>query len=143
MKKENKRSVGSWFLVILIFFQAMSGLFGGAGLMLDPTGNTLGLPVLWLEGSPFEDYMAPGIILFSVLGLYPLMIFGGLLKRRNWAWPGTLVLGIALIIWIGVEILIIGYHPKPPLQLIYGVIGVVITAVIFIPSVRDFYNVTS
>lgn len=140
MEKQNKRPFGSWVLVILIFFQGLSGLLGGTGLILDPTGESLGLPLLWLENSPFKDYMIPGIILFSLLGLYPLMIFGGLMKRLSWAWSSSLVLGLALIIWIGVEIMIIGYHAQPPLQLIYGLAGLLILITALLPSVRSYYE---
>lgn len=139
MEKENKRPVAGWILITLVGYQGLSGILGGIGLMMNPTGDPLGIPQAWLEGSMFEDYMIPGIILFSVLGLYPLMIFGGLLKRNSWAWPGTLVLGIALVIWIVVEILIIGYHPSPPLQLIYGIIGILIIILVLVPSVRNYY----
>lgn len=136
---ENKRPFTVWILMILVAFQGISGILGGIGLMMNPTGEPLGIPQAWLEGSVFEDYMIPGIILFSVLGLYPLMIFGGLWKRNSWAWPGTLVLGIALVIWIAVEILIIGYHSNPPLQLIYGVIGILIIGLVYMPTVKSFY----
>jgi len=56
----------------MILFQAVSGLVGGTGRVLDPTGASLGLPTDWLAGSPFGSYLIPGIILFTVLGLYPV-----------------------------------------------------------------------
>ena len=39
------------------------------------------------------------------------------------------VVGTALLIWIGVEIAIIGYSNEPPLQAIYLVMGIAITVV--------------
>jgi hypothetical protein len=38
------------------------------------------------------------------------------------------VVGAALLIWVAVEIAIIGYSNEPPLQAIYLVLGVAITA---------------
>jgi len=57
-----------------------------------------------------------------------------------WSWPAALLPGIALLIWIGVEILVIGYQPQPPLQLIYGLVGLLILAVALLPAVRRFYR---
>ena len=39
------------------------------------------------------------------------------------------VVGAALLIWVAVEIAIIGYSNEPPLQAIYLVMGVAITVV--------------
>lgn len=129
-------SVSFYILEALILFQAVSGLFGGAALMLDPTGSMLQMPLDLLAPSPFSNYLAPGIILFVVLGLFPSIVFYGLLVRREWAWLGTVLIGIALIIWIGVEIAMIGYHSQPPLQLIYGITGLLIFLLASLPSTR-------
>jgi len=45
-----------------------------------------------------------------------------------------------LVIWIAVEILVIGYHPVPPLQLIYGLLGFIIIALLLIPALRKYMN---
>ena len=39
------------------------------------------------------------------------------------------VVGAALLVWVAVEIAIIGYSNEPPLQAIYLVLGVAITVV--------------
>jgi len=121
-----------YLLWALVLFQGLSGIIGGIGLVRDPTGRSLQIPLQWLESSPFENYLVPGLILLIVLGLYPLFIFYGLLKNKNWAWLATLILGIALMIWIGTEIWIIGYHPQPPLQLIYGFTGLIIIILVLL-----------
>jgi hypothetical protein len=124
----------------LIIFQGLSGVLGGVGLMIDPTGKSLQIPIEWLDYSPFHNYLIPGLILFIVLGLYPIVVFFGLLKNLNWSWFASLILGIALLIWIGVEILVIGYQAKPPLQLIYGLVGFFILVFVLLPPVREFYR---
>ena len=129
-------SIGFYILEVLIFFQAASGLFGGGALILDPTGSLLQMPLDLLAPSPFSDYFIPGIILFWVLGVFPSVVFYGLLRRKRWAWLGTVLVGVALIIWIGVEIAFIGYHNEPPLQLIYGVEGILLLAIALLPSVQ-------
>jgi hypothetical protein len=93
-----------------------------------------------LEGSPFENFLIPGLILLIVLGIYPLAVLYGLWHKLKWAWFAAFTVGAALIIWIGVEIVIIGYHPQPPLQLIYGLVGLFIVIFVFLPSVRLYYK---
>jgi hypothetical protein len=127
-----------YVLLSLLFFQGLSGVWGGINLVLDPTGNTLQIPLEWLEGSPFSNYLLPGFILLLVLGLYPLGVSYGLWRRSNGSWFAAVSVGGALIIWIAVEILIIGYHPRPPLQSIYGSVGLAILALAMVPSVRQF-----
>ena len=129
-----------YILLVLILFQGLSGVVGGIGLILDPTGRSLQLPIEWLEGSPFSDFLIPGLILLFVLGIYPLVVLYGLWRKLKWAWFAAFTVGTALIIWIGVEILIIGYHPQPPLQLIYGLVGLFILIFVFLPSVRLYYK---
>jgi FtsH-binding integral membrane protein len=124
----------------LIVFQGLSGLLGGVGLVFDPTGESLQIPVSWLENSPFDDYLIPGLILLIVLSFFPLVVFYGLLKKWSWSLLAAFMVGTALIIWIGVQILIIGYHPQPPLQLIYGLLGLSILVLALLPSVRRFYK---
>jgi len=131
MKTPDSNPILRYFLLLLLFFQGASGLFGGTALVLDPTGDYLGLPLFFLEGTPFNNYLYPGLILLSVLGAFPMAVFYGLWKRQPWSWWGALLTGIALIIWLGVEIIMIGYHADPPLQLIYGVTGLLITLFAF------------
>jgi hypothetical protein len=41
-----------------------------------------------------------------------------------------------LVVWIIVEVLVIGYQTDPPLQLVYGLVGVAILALVSLSSVR-------
>ena len=122
-----KKKMSERILRVLIGFQGLSGLLGGFGLIADPTGESLGIPLEWLDNTLFSSYLIPGLILFVVLGLVPLVVYYGFWKEKSWADVGSLFVGVALVIWIGVEIAMIGYQPNPPLQLIYGIIGVLIT----------------
>jgi hypothetical protein len=46
--------------------------------------------------------------------------------------------GLALCIWIGVEMLIIGFHPNPPQQVLYGFIGILILVFVLTPSTQKY-----
>lgn len=136
MMSKTKTAISFYLLLILILFQGASGLYGGGALVLDPSGTFLQIPPGLLDESPFDTYLIPGIILLLVLGIFPLIVFYGMWKRKSWSWMGALLVSIALIIWLGVEIAMIGYHSDPPLQLIYGIVGVALLILTLMPSVR-------
>jgi hypothetical protein len=125
-----------YLLLAAVLAQALSGLAGGFGLMADPSGEAVGLPVEWLDGSPFSDYRIPGMILFTILGAYPLIVAWALWQRRRWARMGSLLVGFGLLIWIVVEVVVVGYQSEPPLQAAYGLLGVLIVGFASAPSAR-------
>ncbi|PEN13181.1 hypothetical protein CRI94_11090 [Longibacter salinarum] len=138
METENRRPVSVRFLAAAVLFQGVSGLAGGIGLILDPSGASLAIPIEWLDGSPFDSYLMPGVILFIVLGLYPVVVWYGIRQRWQGAWLASLSVGFALVVWIGVEILVIGYQPTPPLQPIYGLLGLAILGLASVSSSRRY-----
>lgn len=129
----------TYLLLFLLAIQGLSGIYGGANLVLDPTGESVQLPLTYLGESPFADYFIPGIILLTILGIYPLFVIYHSWKRNRQAWFGSVTVGTALVIWILVEILMIGYQSGPPLQVIFGLLGVLIVAFTFLPSVKKYY----
>ena len=132
----NVRPAALWFLVVGLVFQGLSGLYGGGVLVWDPTGAFLQMPLSLLEGSPFPTYRIPGLILFTVLGIGPLVVAVGLWRRQVWAWYGAVAVSGGLLIWIVVQVWMVGYHADPPLQLIYGSLGLVLLILALRPSVR-------
>ena len=102
---------------------------GGLALMAGPNGEILPLPVSALSGSPFANYFAPGLILFTILGIGPLGAAILAWRRHPVAPLLTLAVGCALLIWLGVEIVIVGYSNDPPLQAWYLGLGVAISLV--------------
>jgi hypothetical protein len=108
---------------------SIGALAGGLILIVAPRGEIMPLPLSALAGSPFETYFGPGLILFTVLGLGPLIAARLAWIRHPLAPVGAFVVGAALLIWVAVEIAIIGYSNEPPLQAIYLALGAVITAV--------------
>lgn len=129
-----------YFLIALVLFQGASGLYGGSMLVFDPSGEVLKLPLPLLESTPFIDYLFPGIILLLILGIIPTIVAYGLWRRYTWAWTGALFVSFALIIWIGVQIALIGYRAQPPLQAIYGVLGFIMLFTLFAPGCRNVFR---
>lgn len=125
-------------VLIALLIQGLSGVAGGLGLVLDPSGASLGIPVDWLEGSMFRDYLIPGVILLLVLGVWPLVALIAVWRQRPWAWHATVLVGVALLVWLAVEIGMIGYQPRPPLQLAYGLLALAMLALASLPTTRRF-----
>jgi hypothetical protein len=114
--------------VALLLELVLSGgaLGGGLVLMIAPRGEIMPLPLSALAGSPFDTYFVPGLILFGVLGLGPLVAARLAWVRHPLALVASFVVGAALLIWVAVEIAIIGYSNEPPLQAIYLVLALAI-----------------
>jgi hypothetical protein len=108
---------------------SIGALAGGLILMLAPRGEILPLPLSALAGSPFDTYFVPGVILFGVLGFGPLVAARMAWMRHPLAPVAALIVGAGLLIWVAVEVAIIGYSNEPPLQAIYGILGVAILLV--------------
>jgi hypothetical protein len=114
-------------LLVLEVLLSLGALGGGFVLILAPRGEIMPLPLSALAGSPFDTYLGPGLILFSVLGLGPLVAARVAWLRHPLAPVAAFIVGVALLIWVAVEIAIIGYSNEPPLQAIYLTLGAAIT----------------
>lgn len=111
--------------IVLLFFNGISAIFGGGGMILDPTGASMQMPIELLEFSPFNNFLIPGIILFSVNGLFNLFV-GMLGIRRNKMFPAlTIVCGFLLTVWLSVQIVMIKDF-YPPAHLPYYLVGILL-----------------
>jgi hypothetical protein len=123
--------VTSWarIAIALEVFLAIGALGGKAALLLGPRGEIIPLPLSALDGSPFADYSVPGAILFLVIGIGPLAAAALTWRRHRLAPLLACATGEALIVWLAVEIAIVGYTNRPPLQAFYLALGVAIVLV--------------
>ncbi len=104
---------------------AVSGML----FIIRPSGELLQAPVEMLAGSPFRDFFIPGIILFLVNGIGQLLAGVITLRRHRCAAFTGAVFGIGLMIWIFVQVNMIGGGHI--LQYSYFFIGVVETSLAF------------
>ena len=152
MEKKEHRPVISWILIILLFFLGIGGMISGAMLFASPDGRLMGFTTGLLQGSPFSDFLIPGIILFLFVGVFQFFTAIGLLtrtdwtgpdiinpfKKLHWAWTASGAAGIIMLIWIVVETLLLGYISA--LQPIIAVWGIVLIVLTLLPPVRKYYR---
>jgi hypothetical protein len=141
MRSQRHMTWTIWLYVALAVFLSLSALSGGYFLWSDPTGKAMQLSLDWLKPTPFKDYLIPGLILFSVLGVYPLFVIYGLLAQFSgrWVWLAAVLLGVATLVWLIVEVLMIGFvHPVLlTLQVAYGLLGLGLFVLPFTPGMRS------
>lgn len=122
--------------IILLLFNAISALFGGWGLISDPSGETLEMPLRFLEHSPFENFLVPGIILFITNGLFSLLFaVMVLLKFMNYSWL-VIFQGFILVGWLIIQIIMIRDF-YGPLHVHYFSVGLLLIATGWILARQD------
>lgn len=92
--------------VILLLFLGISAMVGGIMLVADPAGGIIGMPAELLIGTPFNNYLIPGIILIAANGLLSLAIAVlAIRSSRNYHLLAILQ-GIILAGWLSAELVI-------------------------------------
>jgi len=141
-----------YILIILLGFLALGAIFGGGALIISPSGELLRMPLSNLGTSPFKDFLIPGIILFSILGVIPVILIFALLKKpkckfceslnlfndMHWAWSFCIYVSFALIIWIQVEMIFL--KTVMWLQAFYMFYALIMIFVLLLPQLRNLYK---
>jgi len=112
----------------------------------------MGMPLSMLEPSPFNSFLIPGIILFSVLGLIPSFLMIALLKKpesklaeqfnlfkdMHWSWTYSIYVALTLISWIQIQMVLLqGVHW---LHTFYMFFAVAILIIALLPQTRSLYK---
>ena len=102
IEKKSKRLANA--LGILQLFIGLGAVAGGLGLVSEPSGANLGMPLEMLNQSPFSDFLVPGLVLIIVNGLGN--IAGSVLsfKLFHHAAEIALALGAFLVAWILIQV---------------------------------------
>lgn len=138
----------------LLGFLGLSAIGGGGALIISPSGKLLGgLPLSILKDSPFSNFLIPGIILFLVMGVFPIFILWALIKKppiafaqnfnlfrdMHWSWTYSIYAAFALIVWIQAEALFV--QGTGWLQTFYMLYSIPMIAVALLPSIRNSYKI--
>jgi uncharacterized membrane protein (UPF0136 family) len=92
-------------LGILLAFIAINAFGGGSYGMMSPKE----LPKEWLVGSPFDSFFVPSLILFVVVGGSHVTAAYYVLRNKNGGYNAALWAGLILLVWILVQVAIIGF----------------------------------
>ncbi|MGW8314791.1 MAG: hypothetical protein ACWGNV_04255 [Bacteroidales bacterium] len=103
-------------------FIGIGAVVGGFMLMIDPSGSKLGLPIDLIKGSPFSDFLIPGIFLFSLNGIGSMIGAGFSFAKKRYAQELAIILGAILVAWILIQVLII--HTLSWMHFLYVTLGV-------------------
>ena len=118
-KKSTIRALG-----ILQIFIGIGAVPVGFMFIVDPTGASVGYALESLAGTPFRNYLIPGIFLFGVNGIGSLTGAILTLRRQMLASRAAVGLGVFLIAWIVAQVITLG-PPLHWLQILYFVLGAV------------------
>jgi hypothetical protein len=99
----------------------VAAVFGGYGLLSDAEG--LGAKQAWLDGTPFPNYIVPGLVLLLVVGGGMLGTAAAALLRSRLAGLAALAMGLSLLVWGAVETITIGYQGAAQLLLLAVFVG--------------------
>ena len=105
-----------------------------------------------LRQSPFHSFLIPGILLFLVLGIFPVLLALAFIKNTKsriaerlnffedmtWQWSFCIYVAFALIIWIQSEMVFL--HAVHWLHTVYMLYAVAILFVALLPAVRSQYK---
>lgn len=140
------------YLIVLAFL-ALGAIGGGAVLIISPTGEMMGLPLSSFKNMPFNSYLIPGIILFSVLGIIPLLLIIALIKKpksriaglinifndMHWSWTFSIYIAFTLIGWIHIQLIFLqgGVYWLHTFYMFYAILIIIIA---LLPQMRYLYK---
>ncbi len=116
-------------LGVLQAFVGLGAISAGLFLLIDPSGESLGYPIEMLEHSPFRDFFIPGLVLFTVNGLFHILGAWASFTKQWYAGKLGLGLGLFLVAWIIIQVCFIrSTHFLHFLYLGIGIIEIVIAS---------------
>ena len=139
-------------LIGLLVFLGIGAIGGGGVFIISPSGKLMGMPLSMLNKSPFDSFLIPGIILFSVLGIAPTLLARALYRKTasklaerfnffidmHWTWTFSIYVAFALIIWLQIEMQMLSAVSW--LHTFYMFLAVLIIFVALLPQVRNLYK---
>ena len=116
--KIDRRPVAVTTLIVLLLLLGLGAAISATALIVAPDGHLIHLPLSLLDNAPFSDFLIPAILLFVFIGVYPLVVAYSIWRQPrwrwldvinpfrsfHWSWAASLAAGVALLVWITVQI---------------------------------------
>ncbi len=114
-------------LVIVDAFVALAAIGGGLALALGMEGGRF--PLAWLEGTPFADYVAPGLILAVAVGGCAAVATVAVVRGARGGGRASVIAGAVLVAWIVGEMAVLTGDGEivSPTEVVFLVTGAVMT----------------
>ena len=117
------------FLFILLSFISVTAILSGLMMIGYADGSALNLSLSLLEGTPFKNYIIPGILLIIFVGIVNLLAVFYNMKRDPKRYTWALAAGIMICGWIITQMILIrSFHW---LHIVYLAMGVVVILISF------------
>ncbi len=105
-------------------FTAVGAIPAGYGLLMDPSGQSIGMSTELLVNSPLDSFFLPGLFLLLINGLAHMVSAWLSFTRNRYAGYSGLVLGVLLSLWIIIQVVWISLlSVLQPLFLLIGLIN--------------------
>ncbi len=110
--------------LFLLLINGFTAVYGGLSLILDPSGESIGMHTALLKAGPFKDFLIPGLLLFNVIGQLSLLIAILLVFNARYSKILVTIEGSILLVWLIVQVIII--QTFSVLQFTMGIIGILL-----------------
>ena len=127
MNKGIKTKFITYTLGVLQIFIGITAVLGGFGLVSDPSGTKMHVPLELLKDSPFTNYLIPGLALLIVNGAGNVLAGIFTFFRTRHAGNLAMFFGVFLTLYIAIEVWFIGLlNFSQPLYFILGLIELIL-----------------
>ncbi len=151
MRAERPRDRVPWAVRVtaaVLVFLGVSAIPSGLFMLIRGTD---GFPAEWVDAFPVIDSLvAPGLVLLLGFGVGSLVMAAAVVLKptrpglrpvvrwtgRHWAWLGSVLLGMGHVVWIGLQLVYL--DERSWLQPLYGGVGLALTLLPWLPSVRRY-----
>ena len=121
------------FAIFLLLFLGFGGVYGAWMLISDPSGGKFEWSLDLLNGTPFNSFLIPGIVLLIINGLFPIFVAVITVLKKSYAQTLILFQGVLVIIWLTIQLLLnpdfflpATHYPSYSIGILLVIIGLVL-----------------
>jgi len=112
--------------VVLQIFLGITAVLGGIGLVSDPSGTKMNVPLELLKNSPFTNFLIPGLVLLLVIGVGHVLAGIITFLRHRYSGNMAILLGAFLALYMITEVWFIGLvNVSQPLYFVLGAVELI------------------
>lgn len=90
-------------LIILLFLTSLNALIAGLLFIIEPSGKLMGMTVDYIQNSPFQSFLIPGIVLLLFNGILNLLAGIAVIQKKSYSAIFCIIQGVILAGWIIIQ----------------------------------------